>query len=347
MNHLSSKELLARLKSFVAEERKITMLLIEHLREVERRLLFSELGYGSLFEFCIKELGLSEGSAQRRIQAMRLVKAVPEAKSALESGRLSLSNAARVQSFFQMEKKQGRSTEMPEKLAVIREVETLSQRACEQKLFEISPQPLPQEKMRVIAEDRRELKLVISEEFYNKLELLKGLLAHVLPDANYVEMLEHLTDQALKQIEKRKGVALVSKGVTPVSEILAIDRPVEPQDSAKSDQIPSVHTAAAVSGGVASSGAQPPSGALTPSASPKFGPAGTRSHHARAVEREVWRRAQGRCQYVHEGRRCASRYRLEIDHRIPLALGGSNEPENLRLLCRAHNVQQAALARAL
>jgi len=58
-----------------------------------------------------------------------------------------------------------------------------------------------------------------------------------------------------------------------------------------------------------------------------------------AVRREVWRRDQGCCSYVdpHSGRRCSSRYRLEIDHIVPFALGGASEVLNLRLHCRAHH----------
>ncbi len=58
-----------------------------------------------------------------------------------------------------------------------------------------------------------------------------------------------------------------------------------------------------------------------------------------AVRREVWRRDQGRCSYVdrHSGRRCGSRYRLEIDHIVPFALGGATELSNLRLRCKAHH----------
>ena len=67
---------------------------------------------------------------------------------------------------------------------------------------------------------------------------------------------------------------------------------------------------------------------------------GSRSRYIPAVvRREVWRRDQGCCSYVdpHSGRRCGSRYRLEIDHIVPFALGGGAEPENLRLRCGAHH----------
>jgi len=67
---------------------------------------------------------------------------------------------------------------------------------------------------------------------------------------------------------------------------------------------------------------------------------GSRSRYIPAVvRREVWRRDQGCCSYVdpHSGRRCGSRYRLEIDHIVPFALGGGAEPGDLRLLCEAHH----------
>ena len=58
-----------------------------------------------------------------------------------------------------------------------------------------------------------------------------------------------------------------------------------------------------------------------------------------AVRRQVWQRDGGRCSYVDQetGRRCNSRYMIEIDHILPYALGGGAEPANLRLLCGAHH----------
>ena len=67
---------------------------------------------------------------------------------------------------------------------------------------------------------------------------------------------------------------------------------------------------------------------------------GSRSRYIpAAVRREVCRRDEGCCSYVDRdsGRRCGSRYRLEIDHIVPFALGGANECSNLRLRCGAHH----------
>lgn len=62
-----------------------------------------------------------------------------------------------------------------------------------------------------------------------------------------------------------------------------------------------------------------------------------------AVKVEVWNRDGGRCAFVSEdGRRCDSRDALEFDHIQPWALGGRSDlVENIRLLCRAHNLRLA------
>lgn len=62
------------------------------------------------------------------------------------------------------------------------------------------------------------------------------------------------------------------------------------------------------------------------------------------VEDIVWRRDGGRCAYLGpEGLRCGETAWLELDHVVPWARGGrSDDPENIRLLCRAHNHAEAA-----
>ena len=58
------------------------------------------------------------------------------------------------------------------------------------------------------------------------------------------------------------------------------------------------------------------------------------------VKDRVWLRDGGVCSYVSpEGRRCAARKSLEFDHIRPWARGGSSDdPGNIRLLCRGHNL---------
>jgi 5-methylcytosine-specific restriction endonuclease McrA len=53
-----------------------------------------------------------------------------------------------------------------------------------------------------------------------------------------------------------------------------------------------------------------------------------------ALRHEVWRRDGGQCV------RCGSRDRLEFDHIVPLAMGGSNTPRNIELLCESCNRQK-------
>jgi hypothetical protein len=57
------------------------------------------------------------------------------------------------------------------------------------------------------------------------------------------------------------------------------------------------------------------------------------------VERLVWNRAGNRCEHVDLliGERCTCTHALQIDHVVPLALGGLDHPDNMRLLCGPHN----------
>jgi hypothetical protein len=60
------------------------------------------------------------------------------------------------------------------------------------------------------------------------------------------------------------------------------------------------------------------------------------------VEREVRERDGNQCTFADaQGRRCQERRSMTIEHRIPFALGGLPTPENLCLLCSAHNAHTA------
>ncbi len=58
----------------------------------------------------------------------------------------------------------------------------------------------------------------------------------------------------------------------------------------------------------------------------------------KAVKEYVYLRDGGQCTYVgKDGKRCSARLCLEYDHIHPKALGGSNDADNIRLMCSTHN----------
>jgi multidrug efflux pump subunit AcrA (membrane-fusion protein) len=56
------------------------------------------------------------------------------------------------------------------------------------------------------------------------------------------------------------------------------------------------------------------------------------------VKRRLLAKADYQCQFVsHEGKRCCQKTALQVDHIHAFSRGGSNDPENLQILCPLHN----------
>ena len=66
---LSDRHLLHQLKRLTAVEHQLEIVVIDHLRELERRRLYLSRGCSSLFDYATRELGYSEAAAWRRIKA--------------------------------------------------------------------------------------------------------------------------------------------------------------------------------------------------------------------------------------------------------------------------------------
>lgn len=75
----------------------------------------------------------------------------------------------------------------------------------------------------------------------------------------------------------------------------------------------------------------------------------TRAHNPqrrqvpKRLAQEILQRADYRCEYTDPAanHRCQETKFLDIDHRLPVALGGLTTKNNLRVLCRAHNLYVA------
>ena len=87
---LGNSELLAGLSELVRQSNVLTAQLLAHLVELEERMLHLELGYSSLFAYCVEALAMSEGTAGRRVAAARVCRRFPDAFARLARGELHL-----------------------------------------------------------------------------------------------------------------------------------------------------------------------------------------------------------------------------------------------------------------
>jgi hypothetical protein len=105
LKDMSDRDVLSKTEVLAEKERQVLSELLLFLQEVDERKLYCDRGCGSLFQYCVKVLKYSEASAQRRIDAMRLNREIPEIQEKIESGELNLSVVSRAQTFFRNESK--------------------------------------------------------------------------------------------------------------------------------------------------------------------------------------------------------------------------------------------------
>ena len=244
-----------------------------------------------------------------------------------------------------------------------------SAREVERMLTSVDPRLVaPREKVRPLGEGKWELKAVIDEGCERGLAELKRLLSHTNPSMTYGELVGRLVQEGLDRHDpgrrgsRRAGASAPKSDGKPAangtSAAKSIERrPLSGTSAAKSREKPAVKAPAAAkphrrADAKATSGAKsernPAANGTSPANSPtKPARATTSAPRERgagraipqATKREVWQRDSGRCSYVDRvtGQRCTSRHLLQIDHIVPYALGGGADPDNLRLLCRAHH----------
>jgi hypothetical protein len=309
LRSISDNVLLENMESTAGREREITLQALQLLREVDRRSLYLKLSYKNLFEYAVGKLKYSEGSAQRRISSMRLLKELPELEKKFESGALPLSTLSQAQSFFNQEK-----TENSEKREILETLENKSVREVQRELVSRSSEPekLYKEKIRAVSATHTEVKFLVKEEFLAEIEELRAILSHQMPGATVKEVLGFAVKKTLKVLrikEPKKDLKLngeTKKEIDLVKTVKGTKKIINEKS--------------------------PPALAVKSS---RYIPV--------EVKRRVWKRDGGQCSFECNGRNCTSKHYLEFDHIVPFALGGQATVENLRVRCRAHN-QLAAVA---
>ena len=99
-SELGDQQLLDQTRRLAANQRCIEVHILDHLDEIDRRGLALRRGFSSLFDYAVRELRFTDAAAQRRIQAMRLCRRHGWVRASLQSGELSMTSAAQLETTF-------------------------------------------------------------------------------------------------------------------------------------------------------------------------------------------------------------------------------------------------------
>ena len=221
---LSDDRLLERTKELSGIEHHLEVVVIDHLREIQKRRLYLRRGFSSLFDYAVRELGYSDAAAWRRIKAMRLCADVDGVRERLQNGSMTLNAAAQLQhAFDRQERKKERAARSapggagfgaaaqsqdgaapapvldPEaRRELVEQASGKSSREVMQLLAEVDPElAAAADRVRPLGGGRWELKAVIDDECRRGLERLKGLLSHVDPHLTLGRLMARLVREGL------------------------------------------------------------------------------------------------------------------------------------------------------
>jgi hypothetical protein len=184
------------------EEQSVLTKLLFHIKEVERRRLFSVLKYQSINQYVEKELGYSNDEAWRRVCASKLLDEIPEIESRISTGELNLTNLGLAQALFQKERRQAKSPfSLEKKKEVLLGIVGKSTREAAKIVWSHSTLPVPafREQIRVLNEELSEYSFAADQETQLDIERLKGLLAHSDPGMTLGGLIKKLCKLGLKE----------------------------------------------------------------------------------------------------------------------------------------------------
>ncbi|MET0790241.1 MAG: HNH endonuclease signature motif containing protein [Polyangiaceae bacterium] len=361
---LADAELLAGLASVMRKHNGVTAEMLAYLAELDERQLFLDLGFSSLFEYCVDALGLCESTAGRHIAAARVCRAHPQVFAMVERGELHASALSLLKKYVTSENAgelfelcKGKSARQVEVLLAARfprpDVQDLVRRLPAQAPLtpsaggggELTPNVESGGKFTLnvgSALEAADVGSAISKPLpahaerqrRNEPLSVDRYGVHFTADSEFCDLLERVRGLVGHRLPSSDLLTLMRRGLQAYERELQKQRFAvgsKPRAARATVSGPSVTLPAA--------GAQP-EGAQTAEHKPT--PARRTRRPAAAVVRDVFIRDGEQCSYVSaDGRRCTSRRCLELDHVRPWATGGANQPHNLRVLCRAHNQRYA------
>ena len=370
LKDVSDRRLLSNLRRLSEKEHETVLSILVHLIEIDRRRLYLEMGYSSLFKLCVKEFKYSESVAGRWIAVARCIKRFPRAYRALASGKVNMSNLGRIASIMN----ESNEKELLRSIigATGREVEHLVSRHSPRSVIRDSIKPVyvRTEIMVAGAGSAGDSKNQTSKSLDRRAGVTPTGGSGKSPNSSGSEdmfsgsgpaaatesgskaaammVLEErfvlkfgASQEFLDKIARLRSL-LSSKyhRIPEFEELFSIvmDEYLErhsPEGRIRRKQKRERRKASLEKGNGSGKTAKT-------SKKPGTDKKEISRYIPRKVRDEVYARDKGRCSYVSPGgRRCAATWDLQVDHIVPFGRGGDNSPSNLRLLCAKHNRLEA------
>jgi hypothetical protein len=311
LSKLKNSELHNELQNRVSEERRLTHQILLLIIEIDQRKLYLPMACSSLFDYLVKIIGYAPASAQRRIDAARMMQQVPELGMKIEEGSLKLTQISQVQQAIRLVQKKDKTQILPsEKKQLLARLENKTGPESELILAQEFDLPVQtQIKQKIQRDESVRVELTFSKQQMETLTRAKELLSHALPGATLTEVIASLAERYVKQRTgvktpaKQKGLSSQSQGSSLRQES---NSPTEATGCQKSSQKTSL----------------------------KFSQKPVPS----SVKKVILSSSEG-CQFKDSktGKICSSKHFLQVDHIQPRFAGGGNDPTNLRGLCAQHN----------
>lgn len=309
LTKISNSELGSRLVKLAKTERKITHLVLWHILEFQSRKIYLDIGYSSMIVYLVKHLGYCETSARNRLNAAQLLKKAPEVVEQIESGRINLSQMNQVQRHIRQEEESGKVFTAAQAQDLLQKLENQNTFETQKTLAVAFDVPL---KMSTIVKPQKDgsvrMEITFTEEQFRELETARQMLAHVCPQSAWPEVIAELAE---KYNRSKLGKCKVFEFPSKMSDAsLRAENVVEGDKEKKKKQKARLRN---------------------------------RPYISIKIKRSLLQQAKHQCEYLNPKTRlrCDARHALQVDHRIPLALGGSHKSDNLRILCRSHNLLMA------
>ncbi len=178
---LGDGDLVTALKNNALKERGLQCLSLAYIAEVEQRLIYARLGFPSLFQYLVQELGFSEATSLKRIQVSRLAERFPVVYSLLETGKVSMTVLQKLAPHLLVSNHR----------VLLNESTGKSVRDVERMLAARFPEAIPTHPKEVITpldETRISLSFIADKEFELLLQDSKAFLSHKYPDGNLVDI---------------------------------------------------------------------------------------------------------------------------------------------------------------